>query len=147
MIIDLIYISSSDISGQAFLILVWNFIQRTFVFVIVCLTISELRNVENERKSHNLSITQKVQNFLLPQKLHKMKYFNYHVVRKSVEGVCGDIYDFMLLSQNRLLIVIGDVAGHGLPAALLMAYIHGVLRSNALIVGNTITKSVILLQT
>jgi serine phosphatase RsbU (regulator of sigma subunit) len=46
--------------------------------------------------------------------------------------VGGDFYDFIPLENRRLGVVIGDVAGKGVPAALLMATTRSVLRAVAL---------------
>jgi sigma-B regulation protein RsbU (phosphoserine phosphatase) len=43
----------------------------------------------------------------------------------------GDLYDVYSLEDGRAAFVLGDVAGKGLPAALLMGQIHGALRSNS----------------
>src|SRR4030095_1660549 len=45
----------------------------------------------------------------------------------------GDYYDFIPISPDRLAIVVADVSGKGLPAALLMASLQGFVRSNSAI--------------
>jgi serine phosphatase RsbU (regulator of sigma subunit) len=44
--------------------------------------------------------------------------------------VGGDLYDVFETGYGRVALVLGDVSGKGLPAALLMALIHGAIRSN-----------------
>jgi serine phosphatase RsbU (regulator of sigma subunit) len=44
--------------------------------------------------------------------------------------VGGDYYDFLDLGRDRLGLVIGDIAGKGMPAALLMANLQANLRSH-----------------
>jgi sigma-B regulation protein RsbU (phosphoserine phosphatase) len=49
----------------------------------------------------------------------------------------GDYFDFFELSEDRLGVVIGDVTGHGVSAALLMASVRGFLRARADLPGST----------
>jgi len=49
----------------------------------------------------------------------------------------GDYFDFIELSEDRLGVVIGDVSGHGVSAALLMASVRGFLRARATLSGST----------
>ncbi|MDA0589294.1 MAG: fused response regulator/phosphatase [Planctomycetota bacterium] len=48
---------------------------------------------------------------------------------RPAEAVGGDFFDYIPWPGNRLGIVIGDVSGHGMPAALLMASTHTVIRT------------------
>ena len=52
-----------------------------------------------------------------------------HGLCRPAHGVAGDYYDFLPLEPGRTGIAVGDVAGKGLPAALLMASLQGSLRS------------------
>ena len=47
-------------------------------------------------------------------------------------NVGGDFYDFFWIDENRLGLVIGDVSGKGMPAALFMAISRTLLRAIAL---------------
>src|SRR5207237_603245 len=51
----------------------------------------------------------------------------YHAARQ----VGGDFYDFIELPDGKIALVIGDVTGHGVPAALVMATTRSILRSDA----------------
>lgn len=53
-------------------------------------------------------------------------------VFKPAQIVSGDLYDFYLIDDHRLLITIGDVSGGGIPAALFMGVAHTLIKSNAL---------------
>jgi sigma-B regulation protein RsbU (phosphoserine phosphatase) len=50
---------------------------------------------------------------------------------RSARGVGGDYYDFLSLGHNSLGIGLGDISGKGISAALLMATLQALLRSNA----------------
>lgn len=52
-----------------------------------------------------------------------------HAEMQPADSVGGDYYDVIELGGGRLAFVLADVAGHGLPAALLMALLQGSLRS------------------
>jgi hypothetical protein len=49
---------------------------------------------------------------------------------QPAEQVGGDFYDLFRMAENKVAIVIGDVSGKGLPAALLMGVIHGAVRTS-----------------
>ena len=52
-----------------------------------------------------------------------------HSEMQPADSVGGDYYDIIDLGEGRIAFVVADVAGHGLPAALLMALLQGSLRS------------------
>src|SRR5262249_40081687 len=54
-----------------------------------------------------------------------------HGICRPARGVAGDYYDFLELGPGRLGIAVGDVAGKGISAALLMASLQGALRSRS----------------
>lgn len=134
----LFYISDTTIQALNLLVL-WDFLQKLAVFVIFSFTVSALKRSQNEKIQYEIKVAQQVQSFLLPQTLPSMKTLAYHGVRRSLDNVSGDFYDFLLIQPHKLLIVIGDICGKGMSAALLMAHIHGVLRSISQIKGNDLS--------
>ena len=70
-----------------------------------------------------------VQARLFPQRLPTMRALEYAGACIQTRRVGGDYYDFLDLGQERLGLVIGDIAGKGMPAALLMANLQANLRS------------------
>jgi len=78
-----------------------------------------------------LNLAQEVQQNLLPQRLPRLESID--VVGRSLycDETGGDYFDFLELSENRLGVVVGDVTGHGVAAALLMASVRGFLRARA----------------
>lgn len=84
---------------------------------------------ERRRAAQELEIAKQVQARLFPQKLPHLRTLEYAGVCVQARQVGGDYYDFLDLGRERLGIVIGDIAGKGIAAALLMANLQANLRS------------------
>jgi sigma-B regulation protein RsbU (phosphoserine phosphatase) len=95
--------------------------------------VPELR--QNLATKESLTLAKEVQQKLLPDAAPKVEGFD--IAGRSVysEDVGGDYYDFMEMSddagEKRVGVVIGDVAGHGIVAALTMTSVRILLRSHA----------------
>lgn len=90
--------------------------------------------LEAERRAaHELEIAMQVQARLFPQRLPPLRALEYAGACVQTRRVGGDYYDFLDLGQDRLGLVIGDIAGKGMPAALLMANLQAHLRSQCAI--------------
>jgi serine phosphatase RsbU (regulator of sigma subunit)/catechol 2,3-dioxygenase-like lactoylglutathione lyase family enzyme len=90
--------------------------------------------LENERRvARELQIATEVQARLFPQKRPVVDSLDYAGVCLQARQVGGDYYDFLDLGPNRLGMVIGDVVGKGIAAALLMANLQAILRSQCAI--------------
>lgn len=77
--------------------------------------------LELDRRQRDLAIARQVQLHFLPKTRPNVpgyEFFNYY---HAADGVAGDYFDYINLPDQRLAIVLGDVAGKGMPAALLMA--------------------------
>jgi serine phosphatase RsbU (regulator of sigma subunit) len=86
--------------------------------------------LEAERRAaHELEIARQVQARLFPQRLPQAATLEYAGVCIQARHVGGDYYDFLRLGRHRLALVIADIAGKGMPAALLMANLQANLRS------------------
>src|SRR6202044_8191 len=86
--------------------------------------------VEAERRSaQELEIAKQVQARLFPQTLPPLNTLDYAGICIQARHVGGDYYDFLALGNQRLGLVIGDIAGKGIAAALLMANLQANLRS------------------
>ncbi len=85
------------------------------------------------RAAQELEIAKQVQARLFPQTLPSLKTLEYAGICVQARQVGGDYYDFLDLGQGRLGIVISDIAGKGIAAALLMANLQANLRSQCAI--------------
>jgi serine phosphatase RsbU (regulator of sigma subunit) len=89
---------------------------------------AERREAER-RAAHELEIAREVQARLFPQRLPELASLEYAGACVQTHQVGGDYYDFLDLGQSRLCMVLGDIAGKGIAAALLMANLQANLRS------------------
>jgi len=86
--------------------------------------------LEAERRvAQELEIAKRVQARFFPQTLPALSTLEYAGVCIQARQVGGDYYDFLHLGEGRLGLVIGDIAGKGIAAALLMANLQANLRS------------------
>jgi serine phosphatase RsbU (regulator of sigma subunit)/predicted enzyme related to lactoylglutathione lyase len=86
--------------------------------------------IEAERRAaQEMEIAKQVQARLFPQTLPALKTLDYAGICIQARHVGGDYYDFLALGQGRLGLLVGDIAGKGIAAALLMANLQANLRS------------------
>ena len=86
--------------------------------------------LESERRNaQELEIAKQVQARLFPQVHPELKTLQYAGMCVQAREVGGDYFDFLDLGQSRFGLVIGDVSGKGIAAALLMANLQANLRS------------------
>jgi phosphoserine phosphatase RsbU/P len=84
---------------------------------------------EKERLESELTIAREVQNQLFPKDVPFTRSLELKGVCNPARMVSGDYYDFMALPNDALAFAIGDVAGKGISAALLMATIQSTMRT------------------
>jgi serine phosphatase RsbU (regulator of sigma subunit)/catechol 2,3-dioxygenase-like lactoylglutathione lyase family enzyme len=83
------------------------------------------------RATHDLEIAKQVQARLFPQNLPPLETLQYAGACIQARQVGGDYHDFLDLGPGRLGLIIADIAGKGMPAALLMANLQANLRSQS----------------
>ncbi len=95
------------------------------------LDITERKRLENAlREQHaKLIAAEEIQSFLLPKSAPVVPGFDIAGKCYPAEFAAGDHFDFLFLQSGRFLPVIGDVSGHGVGPAILMAAVHAHLRS------------------
>ena len=87
---------------------------------------------EKQRMESELAIAHEVQDLLYPEDLSGLPSLEVHGVCQPARTVSGDYYDFIPLSEDRLVLAVGDISGKGISAALLMATVHAFVRAYSL---------------
>jgi len=82
---------------------------------------------ERQRLEHELSIAREIQQALVPQGLHDYPHFSITGIYQPCEEVGGDYFDVFPMPDGRIALLIADVAGKGLGAALLTTMLRGAL--------------------
>lgn len=80
--------------------------------------------IEKERLEREISMAREIQERLLPREIPTAKGIEVAVLALPSREVGGDYFDVIELHDNRLLLIIADVTGKGVPAALLMSNIQ-----------------------
>ena len=88
---------------------------------------------DQERLRREVEIARDVQGQLFPKVFPPLTSLRYCGSCRPARVVGGDYYDFIALGRSRLGIALGDIAGKGISAALLMTSLHAMLRSHALL--------------
>ena len=108
-------------------------------------SISEL--IEAQRERHRLEdeveIARGVQQQLFPQTIPALPGLELAAICRPARSVSGDYYDFIPLGSTRVGIVLADISGKGIFAALLMASLQAALRSTAALEGHAGTAEIV----
>ena len=85
--------------------------------------------IEKKRLETQLEVARQVQLELLPARDPQLSGFDISAYNFPTEEVSGDYYDWVRIYDDQIGIVIADVSGKGVPAALLMAFLRASLRA------------------
>src|SRR5215208_257476 len=83
---------------------------------------------ERERLEQELRVARRIQQASLPEEVPTLEGWQINPYYQPAREVGGDFYDFHLLSDGRLAVVVGDATGKGVPAALVMSTTCGMLQ-------------------
>ena len=86
-------------------------------------------SLEKTRLEGELEIAREVQNRLFPQSTPEVTGLRLYGLCKPARTVSGDYYDFLRLGDGRVGLVVGDISGKGISAALLMATLQSALHA------------------
>jgi sigma-B regulation protein RsbU (phosphoserine phosphatase) len=87
--------------------------------------------IEQERLKNEVLLAREIQLNLLPKAPPKHERLELHGRMESSVEVGGDYYDFFDVARDRIGVVIGDVSGKGVPAAMLVASLQAVFKNLA----------------
>jgi len=93
---------------------------------------AQARIIEQETLERELRLARETQESMLPRALPRLAGLDIGARMVAARMVGGDFYDVFPLGPDRLGVVIGDVSGKGMPAALFMALVSSLLRAEAL---------------
>jgi sigma-B regulation protein RsbU (phosphoserine phosphatase) len=105
------------------------------MFVVYEMEYSEVVVSERERIQAELLLAKSIQTSLLPHPFPLFpdrKEFDIYAMMDPAREVGGDFYDFFLIDDDHLCMVIADVSGKGIPAALFMTISKTILRNCAM---------------
>jgi serine phosphatase RsbU (regulator of sigma subunit) len=84
---------------------------------------------ERERIEQELRVARSIQQASLPEEVPELEGWQISPLYRPAREVGGDFYDFHLLPEGRLGVVVGDATGKGVSAALVMSTTCGMLRA------------------
>ena len=86
---------------------------------------------ERERLEQEMRVATLIQQQFLPRQLPNLPQWQIAAYYGPARAVGGDFYDFIEMPAGRIGIAVGDVTDKGVPAALVMARTHSILRAEA----------------
>ena len=104
----------------------WVWMSNLFGRATSNLVLSEKLKDAFEEVDHELKVVANIQRSLLPAELPRIPHMDLAAHYQTSRRAGGDYYDFFELPDGKWGILIADVAGHGTPAAVLMAITHSI---------------------
>jgi serine phosphatase RsbU (regulator of sigma subunit)/predicted ester cyclase len=92
---------------------------------------------ERERVEQELGVARRIQQASLPEKVPELEGWQISPFYRPAREVGGDLYDFHLLPECKVGLVVGDATGKGVPAALVMSTTCGMLQAVARALGSS----------
>ena len=90
---------------------------------------------EKGRISADYNVAKQIQSDILPSEFPafpERRDFDIYASLYSSKEICGDYYDFFLIDEDHLAMVLGDVSGKGVPAAMFMVIVKTLIKNRAL---------------
>lgn len=84
--------------------------------------------LEKERLDRDMKVAAQIQRQILPDRLPETPGYEVFGWNRPARQVGGDYYDVLTLANGRLVLVVADVSGKGMPAALMVSTLHSALR-------------------
>jgi len=93
-------------------------------------------HMEKQKQDSEMQIARNVQQALLPEKLPEVDGYEFYASYDSAQAVGGDYYDSFVLDDEKVCLSFGDVAGKGVPGALIMSRLSSVVENTMGFVNN-----------
>jgi len=84
---------------------------------------SERSDIEREA-----DMAARIQSNLMPKRIPEVRGFSFGVFQSSARGVCSDYYDVIPTSTDKAVLVVGDVAGKGVAASIVLVMVRAILQ-------------------
>lgn len=84
--------------------------------------------LEKERMEREMELAAQIQRQILPDRLPSTQGYEVFGWNRPARQVGGDYYDVLTLANGNLVLVVADVSGKGMPAALMVSTLHSALR-------------------
>src|SRR5215217_7115976 len=97
----------------------------------------EQERIERELIEQEMRVARRIQQASLPKVVPKLEGWQITPFYRPAREVGGDFYDFHLLPESRVGLVVGDATGKGVPAALVMSTTLGMLQLAARALGSS----------
>jgi serine phosphatase RsbU (regulator of sigma subunit) len=103
-----------------------------FLILVCCLGyVAALRTYSNEQRllaiQKELEIARRIQSSILPREVPRLAGLDIAARYVPMAAVAGDFYDFIVVDERRVGIIVADVTGHGVPAALIASMLKSAL--------------------
>jgi serine phosphatase RsbU (regulator of sigma subunit) len=85
--------------------------------------------IEKEKLERELEVARKIQESILPKQLPSLPGWQTAAFWRPARAVSGDFYDFIPFPDGQMGLVVGDVTGKGIPAAMVMAITRSVIHA------------------
>ena len=107
-----------------------------FLALVCCLGYAAaLRTYGNEQRlfsiQRELEIARQIQSAILPREVPRLRGISIAARYLPMAAVAGDFYDFLVVDEQRVGILVADVTGHGVPAALIASLLKSALAAQA----------------
>ena len=102
---------------------------RTFNRMARELSANQKRLVAQERLRKELELCRRIQNELLPKRPLSFPFAEVQGISIPARELGGDFFNYFVLPKGEVALLMGDVSGKGVPAALTMANLHATLQA------------------
>jgi len=107
-----------------------------FLVFVGCLGyLAAARSLANEQGllaiQKELEIARQIQSSILPRDIPRLAGLDIAATYQPMTAVAGDFYDFLVVDERRIGILVADVTGHGVPAALIASMLKAVFSAQS----------------